>query len=104
MSSDTPPTNPEDTPGTESGGTEPTVLLLMPYSQDRKLLSGVLERRYEIIAARKREALSQAFDCCLVDQATFTQLRDDLQQRRRDAEVFFPIVLFGKDRTPKATD
>jgi PAS domain S-box-containing protein len=71
-----------------------TVLLLMDADRDRGLLSEALSERYAVRTAESPDALTDEFDCCLLDAGAFEAAADAVDARRERADpAFLPFVL-----------
>lgn len=81
------------------------VLLLLPDNEDRRLLREWLAQRYTVSVGSTAESLDREFDLCLVDEATFGDLLDDLTERKERAEpTFLPYLLVLGGRSPSSID
>ncbi|MHB0938502.1 MAG: PAS domain-containing sensor histidine kinase [Armatimonadota bacterium] len=70
------------------------ILLLMESRENRRLLTEVLSRRYDVTVPESDAGLNEPFDLCIIDGPTLERLWQRVERRKADElPLFLPFLL-----------
>ncbi|WP_423746440.1 PAS domain S-box protein (plasmid) [Haladaptatus sp. SPP-AMP-3] len=82
--------------------TKGSILLLIDHRRNRRLLADWLTSEYEVVFPK--HGVDTSFDLCIVDEASFSRYRDELEAKKKASlPTFLPYLLVTSTTSPART-